>query len=156
MRRSSMRALWCLLLVLAACGGNSGGGDSAGRATETTAAGPASGSAQHGDHGEHGGAASCSPTGNTVAIVAQDTSFNTNCLAAPANQPFTLSYENKDAIGHNLVFLESHTASDVMFRADIFRGPTKKDFSAGPFRPGTYAFHCEVHPQRMQGTFVVK
>ena len=66
-----------------------------------------------------------------------------------------MSYENKDTIGHNIVFLESHTSTQVMFRADIFPGPATKTFTAGPFRPGTYAFHCEVHPNQMSGAFVV-
>lgn len=107
------------------------------------------------DHNAHA-TSTCSPSGNTVTIVAQGTKFNTDCLAAPANQPITLSFENKDTVAHNIAILESHSASEVMFRADIFAGPKTSSFSVGPFKPGNYAFHCEVHPQLMSGSFTVK
>ena len=32
-----------------------------------------------------------------------------------------------------------------------------KTFNAGPFtKAGVFAFHCEIHPDRMSGAFVVK
>ena len=152
MRRTWVVGFAMALLVLAGCGSEEG-------ADDTPAPGAQGSATTAGGAHDHSGApvnASCSPTGNTVTVVAQNISFRDTCLAAPANQQFTVSYENKDTIGHNIVFLESHTASQVMFRADIFAGPTTKTFTAGPFRPGTYAFHCEVHPNQMSGAFVVK
>jgi plastocyanin len=108
----------------------------------------------HGEHGDEG--ADCSPSGTTLSIVASDTKFNAACLAAPANQAVTLSYENKDTIGHSIAILESHTATEVLFRADIFTGPRTMTFNIPALRAGTYAFHCEVHPAVMKGTFAVK
>ena len=150
-----MRKAWIALaigaLVLAGCGGDS--------AEDDTPAPGAQGGGTTTGGGEHmhgGGTASCSPSGTTVTITASGTKFNTDCIAAPADRQFTLNYENKDNATHNIVFLESHTATQVMFRADIFQGPATKTFSVGPFKAGTYAFHCEVHPSVMQGTFVVK
>ena len=151
MRRTLMVGVVAALLVLAGCGSDSNTDD-------TAAPGANGGSTMPAGH-DHSGAevdASCSPTGTTVNVVAQNTAFKSQCLAAPANVQFTVSYENKDSIGHNIVFLESHTATQVMFRADIFAGPATKTFTAGPFKPGTYAFHCEVHPGQMSGAFVVK
>jgi plastocyanin len=150
--RKALIALAIGALVLAGCGDDSEEADDtpAPAASGTTTGGG-------GDHAGHGAAsADCSPSGTTVSVVASGTKFNTDCLAAPADRQFTLSYENKDSLGHNLVFLESHTATQVMFRADIFAGPATKTFTAGPFKAGTYAFHCEVHPDVMMGTFVVK
>ncbi len=150
-----MRKAWIALaisaLVLVGCGGDDAAED------DTPAPGAQGGTTMGGDHAGHGGGtASCDPSGTTLTITASGTKFNTDCLAAPADRQFTLSYENKDSLGHNLVFLESHTATEVMFRADIFAGPATKTFSTGPFKAGTYAFHCEVHPNVMMGTFVVK
>ena len=107
------------------------------------------------DHSGHS-TSTCSPSGTTVSIVAQNTKFSTDCLAAPAGQQFTLSFDNKDSVPHNIAFLESHSASEVMFRADITAGPKTSTFTVGPFKPGNYAFHCEVHPQLMSGSFTVK
>lgn len=148
-------------VILAACGGSEEDsatpGSVAGQSAPTT---QAMGGGAGGEHAEHGGTppadASCSPSGTTVSIVASGTKFDKTCLAAPAGQPFTLSYENKDSMAHNIVFLESHTATDVLFRADIFPGPQTMTFNVGALRAGTYAFHCEVHPGAMTGTFVVK
>lgn len=112
-----------------------------------------------GQAGQSGQAANagCTPSGTTVAVVAENTKFTTDCLAAPADQSFTINYDNKDAgITHNLVIVESHRATDVMFRAEGFKGAATMTFTAGPFKPGTYAYHCEFHPNVMKGTFVVK
>jgi plastocyanin len=151
-----MRKAWIALaisaLVLAGCGGDDAAED------DTPAPGAQGGTTMGGDHAGHGGGgnASCNPSGTTLSVVASGTKFNSDCFAAPADRQFTLNFENKDNATHNLVFLESHTATQVMFRADVFQGPATKTFTVGPFKAGTYAFHCEVHPSIMQGTFVVK
>ena len=132
------------MLILVACGGGGGEEEDIAAPSATTMAG----------HGA--GAASCSPSGTTITVVASNTTFGSECLAAPANQPFTISYDNRDSVSHNIAILESHTATSVLFRADIFPGPKTMTFNVAALRPGTYAFHCEVHPGVMQGTFIVK
>ena len=142
-------------LLLSACGGDSDG-DSAeprgGGASQSTT--PARGGGEHDMHG--GETATCSPTGTSLAVVASNTKFDKSCLAAPAGQPFTLSYENKDSIAHNIVILESHAATDVFFQAEIFSGPKPITHQVGALKADTFAFHCEVHPSQMKGTFVSK
>lgn len=141
-------------LVLAACGGGGDGGDDtvSGPSPTTTVAGMGAG----GEHAEHGGTgAACTPSGSNVSIVASATRFNTDCLAAPAGQPFTIALDNRDAAGHNIAILASHTATEVLYRAEIFSGPRSSTFNVPALSAGTYVFHCEVHPSVMQGTFVV-
>lgn len=139
--------------VLAACGGGGDGDDmAAGPSPTTTAAGMGAG----GEHvGHDGTGAACTPSGSNVSIVASATRFNTDCLAAPAGQPFTLALDNRDPVGHNIAILASHNATEVLYRADIFSGPRSTTFSVPALSAGTYVFHCEVHPSAMQGTFVV-
>lgn len=152
-----MRRLLALAAVLAlflvACGG---GGDDETDPVAGGAGGAAGG--QMGEHADHAGnpTADCSPSGPTLSITVQGTKFDKNCLAAPANQAFTLTYDNKDQLAHNIAILESHSSPEAMFRADVFRGPEVMTFNVSALRPGTYAFHCEVHPAQMSGTFVVK
>ncbi len=150
-----MRKFWMVALagavVLAGCGGDSEVADDipAPGASATTVAG---------GHA-HGGApvdASCSPSGNTVSVVASGTKFNTSCLAAPANQAFTISLDNRDNVAHNIVVLENHSSTQTMARLEGFQGPGTQTLNVGPLRPGTYAFHCEFHPLQMSGAFVVK
>lgn len=146
-------AVWALVAAACGGGGDDGASPTAGEQATTTA--PAE---DHEGHDDHSGeaAASCSPGGTTVSVVASGTRFDTDCLAAPAGKPFTLSYDNRDSLAHNIVILESHTATDVLFRADIFSGPKVSTFEVPALAAGTFAFHCEVHPTQMQGTFIVK
>jgi plastocyanin len=98
----------------------------------------------------------CSPSGTTLSITVSSTKFSTDCLAAPASQPFTVKFDNKDSITHNLTILESHAASEALFDAGIIQGPGVKTLSVPALKPGTFAFHCKIHPGLMSGTFVVK
>ena len=154
------------VLFLVGCGGGSDG------EVDPLAGGP-TGANQ--DHGEHGGAkgaggggggehadhagnatATCEPSGTTLTITASGTKFDKNCLAAPANQAFTINYDNKDQLPHNIVILTSHSATDAIFKADLFRGPATKTFTVPGLAPGTYAFHSDSNPAEMSGTFMVK
>lgn len=99
--------------------------------------------------------ATCAPQGNALAITASGTAFDVRCIAAPAGQAFTIALDNKDSVAHNLAILESHEAEGVLFRGDIFQGPKSTTYQVPALKAGTYAFHCEVHPGTMKGTFVV-
>lgn len=147
-------ALLLAAVVLAGACGSSDDGTVAGGGEPTTTAGGGG----HGD--EHGamnmkGAAACSPKGAALAVTARGTAFDTDCLAAPAGREFTIALDNRDTLTHNLVILPSHTADDVLFRGDIFQGPKTTEYKVPALEAGKYAFHCEVHPSRMKGTFVV-
>ena len=153
MRRTA--ALGLVALLLAGCGGDSDDSDTAAGGDGGTNTTMAMGGAGHTDHLGNP-TSNCSPSGNAVTITVNGTKFDKDCLAAPASQAFTITIDNKDSVAHNIAILESHTASDVLFRAEIFQGPKSQTFNVGALRPGTYAFHCEVHPNQMSGTFVVK
>ncbi len=149
-----MRRLFAVLMVgvllLAGCGDDEETTETGGQTTQTTMDPNMPGM----DMGH--GSASCEPSGTSLSIVAQNTKFDRDCLAAPANQAVTLSYENKDSARHNIAILKSHTSTDVIARADIFEGPKTIALNIPAQPPGTYAFHCEVHPSVMNGTYVVK
>ena len=148
-----------LVLVLAGCGDDDEETttESGGSSTETTMDPNMDMPGMTTDDGhDHAGEAKCEPSGTSVSIVASGTKFDKECLAAPANQAVTISMENKDTIGHNLLVLKSHTATDPIARADIFTGPKTTTLNVPAQPAGTYAFHCEVHPSVMMGTFVVK
>ncbi len=142
------------VLLLAGCGDDEETTETGGQATETTMDPnmPGMDMDRHEDHGS----ATCEPSGTSLSIVASNTRFDKDCLAAPANQALTLSYENKDTARHNVAILKSHTSTDVITRADIFEGPRTITVNIPAQPAGTYAFHCEVHPSVMMGTYVVK
>ncbi len=142
------------VLLLAGCGDDDETTETGGQSTEATTHEDMPGMSPE----EHAKMeqATCEPSGTSLSIVASGTKFDKNCLAAPANQAVTIAIENKDTIGHNLVVLKSHTSTDAIARADIFTGPKTVTLNVPAQPAGTYAFHCEVHPSVMTGTFVVK
>ena len=101
--------------------------------------------------------ASCEPAGASLSIAAKDVKFDKACLAAPAGQAFTIAFNNMEAVPHNIAILESHGSPNVLFPAEApFTGPGTVTYHVGALKAGTFHFHCEVHPDLMQGTFVVK
>jgi len=149
-------------LLFAACGDSDDGGDplatgDGSQATETTQGMAHGGGGEHADHGGNPTSA-CSPSGTSLSITANQRTFDKDCLAAPAGQPFTLAFDNKDAgTNHNIVILRSHTdTGQPLFRAPLIQGAKTENLSVSALPAGTYAFHCEVHPSAMSGSFVVK
>ena len=142
-----------LALFLVACG-DDGGGD-----VDPLAGGPAPTDAghAHGGHADHSGnpTSTCEPSGTTLTIAAQSTKFDKDCLAAPAGRPFTVNFDNKDQTVHNLMILESHSASEALFDAGTIPNGIRT-LNVPALKAGTFAFHCKIHPSAMSGTFVVK
>ncbi|MCA1834647.1 MAG: cupredoxin domain-containing protein [Actinomycetota bacterium] len=91
----------------------------------------------------------------TVTIVAKLTKFDKAHLDFPSAKTIDVKMTNEDATIHNWALFRDAAMSDVVFRGDTFSGPgSTKDyiFTAPP--PGTYHFHCDVHPV-MEGTVTV-
>jgi plastocyanin len=98
-----------------------------------------------------------------VKVVAKNIHFDTDCLAAPAKQPFTITFENQDpGVDHNV---EVYTKPPIdggtrlggaTGPVDFFPGVATKTYKVDPLKPGRYYFQCDVHPTAMFGTFIVK
>jgi len=99
--------------------------------------------------------ATCRPSGSSVSVSAENSRFSADCLAAPANETITISFDNKDdGVPHNVDILSSSAQS--MFKGQIITGSRDVTYHVGALKPGTYEFRCDVHPDSMQGTFIVK
>lgn len=101
-------------------------------------------------------AATCDVDGQTLKIVAQDTKFDRGCLAAPGEREFLVQFENKDSTNHSFAIVRGDNSNDVIAKTEIFSGPKTVQLTVPGQPAGTYSFHCEVHPNVMKGTFVVK
>ena len=99
--------------------------------------------------------AACSPSGTSLSLTADGHKFDKDCLAVPAGEAFTIRFENRDADRHNVAILVSHTSTEALFQGDIIAGPKSTVYAVPNMKAGTYHFHCEVHPNLMNGTFVV-
>ena len=104
---------------------------------------------------DHKMGATCSPSGTSLALTAENHAFDKDCLAVTAGEAFTIRFENRDADRHNVAILPSHTSTETLFQGDIIPGPKNTVYAVPNMKAGTYHFHCEVHPNLMQGTFIV-
>jgi plastocyanin len=135
-----------LTLALVGCGNSSDSADDPVAGSGGTAAG---------GH-DHGGG-TCSPSGTTLSVSAKDVAFDKTCLAAPADEAFTINFENKEAVPHSVVILKEHTSPDALFSGETITGPNKTAaYKVNALKAGNYHFHCSVHPSQMQGDFIVK
>jgi cytochrome c oxidase subunit 2 len=105
----------------------------------------------------------CSPAGTSLSVTAKNTAFDTKCLAAPADQAFTIKFDNQDAgVPHNVAIYTKDPAQGgtllggATSATDTITGPATTSYQVKPLQPGTYLFRCDVHPTAMFGTFVVK
>jgi nitrite reductase (NO-forming) len=102
-------------------------------------------------------AAACEPDGTKLTLIAHNTVFDEECLAAPAGKPFTIAFDNQDpGIPHNVAIYTDDTASTALFTGELVSGPAKMTYKVPALDAGTYFFRCDVHPTTMTGTFVVK
>jgi hypothetical protein len=108
------------------------------------------------------GAEGCGEDGQPVLqIVAEGTTFDPTCLVAPAGEPFTIEFDNRDPVDatgpHNIAIAvdEASAATDPIFTGDLVNGPDTVPYEV-PAIPdeGSYFFRCDVHPP-MTGTLAV-
>ncbi len=100
------------------------------------------------------------PTGPprvTVSLVAQNIAFQPTTLSVPAGAHVTVNFDNKDAqTPHNFVLFPGTDASgQPLFTGTIITGPATTQYAFTAPGPGTYFFHCAVHPTQMTGTVTV-
>ncbi len=93
-------------------------------------------------------------TGTVLQLAASGIQFTTAALDVPADQPFSIAFDNQDAgVAHN-VEIKDATGADV-FKGTIFNGPAKQTYSIPALKTGAYTFNCTVH-SNMTGTLTVK
>ncbi len=94
--------------------------------------------------------------GPTLQVSASNIAYEQSSLEAPADTPFSIEFENKDAgVPHNVSIHKDSPTGQEVFKGEIFNGPGKRTYSVPALPAGTYAFVCSVHPN-MTGTLTVK
>jgi plastocyanin len=132
LRFGAAAAAVALVVTLTACGGDDDDDDGGASATD---AAPTSAPADNGGGGDNGD--------DQVAVTIEDFEFDAQPVAAGSE----FEVENRDSAEHTF------TADDGEFGVTI-EGGDSEDVTA-PSDPGTYAFHCEIHPN-MTGELTVE
>ena len=153
MRRSLVVLTIALAALLSACTSASAPGWTYAPPTEAPASQPApSGDASAAPSAEapsdNGGSG-----GDVVEVSALMIQFEQKELSAPADAPFVMRFDNKDAgTPHNVEIKDASGQS--VFKGEIFNGVAVKDYAVPALAAGTYQFICTVHPN-MIGTLKV-
>lgn len=96
------------------------------------------------------------PSSN-LQISAERIEFNKDQLVAPLDSDVTLQFENNDSgVLHNVAIYQTDSADDEVFVGDLFEGEATRTYEFRTPGPGTYFFRCDVHPDQMTGTFIVR
>lgn len=131
--RRALLAVLGAVLALGACGGGS----------DDPTMGGASGDA------------SCVPAGDRLVISSDDIKFDAECLAAPADRPFSIVFANKENLPHDIDVVPADDSSQKLFDGEIFSGRKTVTYQVPPLSAGRYTFRCSVHPVQMRGTLRV-
>ena len=91
----------------------------------------------------------------SVSLIAQNLAFQPAQLEATAGEDFVISFDNRDAVPHNVaVFKGVDATAQNVFRGDLITGPRTVSYQVPAQDPGSYFFLCEVHPT-MTGTIQI-
>ncbi len=94
-----------------------------------------------------GGGGSPAGGGATVTVAAQNLQFDTSTIDLPGNAPSAIHFENNDpGVQHNIAIFTDSSLSDRLFTGALVTGPGAADYKIPPLAPGSYYFHCDVHP----------
>jgi plastocyanin len=107
--------------------------------------------------GEPGGSGGPPPGGGTVVnLTAKNVTFEEKTLTAPANQPWTIHFDNQDAgTPHDVDILASANGEKIL-DSKPFNGVAAEDLPVEPLAAGAYRFECSIHPSLMFGTLTVQ
>ena len=139
-------------LTAAACSADTAPGWTYAAPTEAPSAAPSSDASAAPSASGSSAAPSASGAGGAVQISALNIAFEQTSATAPADAPFTIHFNNKEAVPHNVDVKDSSGASK--FKGDIVTGPKEVDYQVPALAAGDYTFVCDVHAN-MTGTLKV-
>jgi plastocyanin len=106
--------------------------------------------------GSPSASAEASANPNLVMISALGIKYEQTEVTAPADKPFQIAFENKDAgTPHNVSIHQGGATGNEVFKGDIFPGVATKNYDVPALAAGQYSFVCTVHPT-MVGTLNVQ
>jgi len=97
----------------------------------------------------------CTPGGTSLTVAAKNNVFDKDCLAAPADTPFTIAFNNQDYDIHNVSIYDKGHGDKALFKGEVIYGPKSITYSVPAQAEGTYEFRCDPHADSMIGTFIV-
>jgi plastocyanin len=97
----------------------------------------------------------CTPDGTSLKVSAKNNTFDKDCLAAPADTPLTIAFNNQDYDIHNVSIYDKNHGDKALFKGEVIYGPKTITYSVPAEAEGTYEFRCDPHADSMIGSFIV-
>jgi plastocyanin len=95
-------------------------------------------------------------TGEPYISASAVTSFDQQELVVAADEPFDLTFENKQAgVPHNVAIYDTPERTTELFNGELVTGPATVTYQVPALPSGDYFFICIVHPP-MTGTVVAQ
>ncbi|MFL5756632.1 MAG: cupredoxin domain-containing protein, partial [Chloroflexota bacterium] len=80
-----------------------------------------------------------------AVVTAEQIAFTEQNVKVPAGKPFTIAFDNRDTVQHNVAI------PDAKFIGEVVTGPTATVYNVPALPPGPHSFVCSIHPN-MTGT----
>jgi hypothetical protein len=103
------------------------------------------------------GPADCGDEGVVdLAISGSGQLFDKDCLVAPAEERFTITFDNQDGT-HNIELsdIAPSEGGEIFAATDVLPGPVEQTLDVEPLAEDDYYFQCQIHPTTMFGTLAV-
>ncbi|MBA3552084.1 MAG: cupredoxin domain-containing protein [Actinobacteria bacterium] len=94
--------------------------------------------------------------GAGATLAANGIAFDVSELTVPGGGDVTITFDNMEAVPHNVAVYTDQSASEAIFTGEVITGPTSVDYTFAAPDPGEYFFRCDIHPTEMQGTLIVE
>ncbi len=110
-----------------------------------------------GDRAPSEAEATGTPSAAPLTLTAHNVKFEETKLTTSGGGTVRIRFTNQDpGVPHNFVLFKGSDANaPQLFKGQLVTGPGSTVYSFAPPPPGTYFFHCEVHPTTMTGTLTV-
>jgi hypothetical protein len=89
-----------------------------------------------------------------IKVVAEDNTFDTNCIKAPANRNWRIYLQNNDSDPHNVSIWSADPSVDKkaeqLYKGKAVKGPGQEEYAIDAMPPGKYWF-CDDKVKTMNG-----
>ena len=98
-------------------------------------------------------ALACTPDATPLKLEAENTGWDSECLATEAGEAFKVEVVNQDGFSHTFSIYEGKGGKQLFKGAEVAGGQSLT-YDVPALEQGQQYFQCDFHPDDMNGTFI--